>query len=110
MTIAALCRIGVRLTVTKGLRPLWARRQPQGMEEAMTEKVEPTDQERRMRALKLIRLMKGDVVTAMQTEQPLVVEGNGPLTALMTVIEVAEHATLKEMAPVLGSDGKVVKL
>lgn len=71
---------------------------------------ETTDQERRMRALKLIRLMKGDIVTCMQTGAPLVVEGEGPLKALMTVVEVAEHATLKEMAPILGADGKVVKL
>jgi len=71
---------------------------------------ETSDQERRMRALKLIRLMKGDIVTCMQTGVPLVVEGDGPLRALMTVVEVAEHATLKEMAPILGSDGKVVKL
>lgn len=71
---------------------------------------EPTDQERRMSSLKLIRLMKGDVVTAMQDEIPLVITGTGPLTALMTVIEVAEHATLKEMAPILDLTGKVVKL
>ena len=71
---------------------------------------EVTDQERRMRALKLIRLMKGDVVTSMQEDVPLVIEGEGPLRALMTVIEVAEHATLKEMAPILDSGGKVVKL
>lgn len=69
---------------------------------------EITDQERRMRALKLIRLMKGDIVTAMQGGIPLVIEGEGPLKALMTVIEVAEHATLKEMAPILGADGKLV--
>lgn len=69
-----------------------------------------TDRERRMRSLKLIHMMKGDVVTALQQDVPLVIEGQGPLTALMAVIEVAEHATLKEMAQILGADGKVVKL
>lgn len=68
---------------------------------------QPTS-EQRMAALKLIRLMKGDVVTAMQTGAPLVIEGEGPLKAIMTVIEVAEHATLKEMAPILGANGKLV--
>jgi len=81
------------------------------MEKTLQDEVsEPSDQERRMRALKLIRLMKGDIVTCMQTGTQLIVEGEGPLKALMTVIEVAEAATLKEMAPVLGADGKVVKL
>lgn len=64
--------------------------------------------EQRMAALKLIRLMKGDVVTAMQQGVPIVIEGEGPLKALLSVIQVAEHATLKEMAPILGADGKLV--
>jgi len=68
---------------------------------------EPTTSQS-MKSLKLIRLMKGDVATALQDEVPLVVEGEGPLTALMTVIQVAEHATLKAMAPILGADGKMV--
>jgi len=59
-------------------------------------------------ALKLIRLMKGDIVTALQQNVPLVIEGEGPLGALLTVIEVAEHATLKQMAPIVDPSGKLV--
>ena len=72
-------------------------------------KLQLTDGDRRKRALKLIRLMKGDIITCMKTGAPLIVEGNGPLMALMTVIEVAEQATLKEMTPILGADGKIWK-
>jgi len=69
---------------------------------------EKTDKRKRMDSLKLIRLMKGDIVTAMQEGIPLVIEGEGPLKALFTVIEVAEHATLKEMAPIIDPSGKLV--
>ena len=58
--------------------------------------------------LKLIRLMKGDIVTAQQQNIPLVIEGEGPLNALLTVVRVAEHATLKQMAPIVDPSGKLV--
>ena len=58
--------------------------------------------------LKLIRLMKGDIHTCLRDGIPLVVEGEGPLKALLNVVEVAEHATLKGVVPILGADGKVI--
>jgi hypothetical protein len=57
--------------------------------------------------MKLIMLMKADIMQAMDTEQPLVIEGEA-LGALLTVVEVAEHATAKQIAPILGTDGKIV--
>lgn len=50
--------------------------------------------------LQLIRLMKIDVAQAVQTRQALVIEGEGPLKALYTVIEVAEEATRKSLEEV----------
>jgi len=53
--------------------------------------------------LKLIKQMKTDIMMAMAGGAPLVVEGEGPLKALMTVVEVAEQATAKELIPFIGS-------
>lgn len=62
--------------------------------------------EKHRRMLKLIRLMKGDVVTCLQDHLPMLVEGEGPLKALMTVIEVAEKVTIERLTPILGADGR----
>lgn len=53
--------------------------------------------------LKLIRQMKTDIMMAMTGGTQLVVEGEGPLGALMTVVEVAEQATAKELIPLIGA-------
>lgn len=58
--------------------------------------------------LALLQLMKRDIQTCLQTGVPLVVAGEGPLRALLTVVEVAEHATAKASVAILGADGKVV--
>jgi len=79
----------------------------------MTEKTlqdevsEPTF-EKQKDALKLIRMMKVDVQTAMTTGVPLVINTMGAMKALMTVIEVAEKATVEKLTPILGADGKLV--
>lgn len=50
--------------------------------------------------LQLIQMMKIDIAQAMQTKQALVIEGEGPLKALYTVVEVAEEATRKSLEEV----------
>jgi hypothetical protein len=35
-----------------------------------------------------------------------VLEGEGPLGALLSVLQVAEKATAEKMVPILGADGK----
>jgi hypothetical protein len=67
---------------------------------------EPTLQEKQRAALKLIKMMQTDVMTAMATGVPLVLEGEGPLGALLSVLQVAEKATAEKMVPILGADGK----
>ena len=52
--------------------------------------------------LRLIRQMKTDIMLALAGGTQLVVEGEGPLNALMTVVEVAEQATAKELIPLVG--------
>ena len=59
-------------------------------------------------ALKLIKMMQTDVSAALASGAPLVIEGEGPLSALLSVLQVAEKATLEKLVPVLGADGKVV--
>lgn len=70
------------------------------------EKTEKTNFEKQREALKLIKMMETDVATAMATGAPLVIEGEGPLGALMSVLQVAEKATTEKLTPILGADGK----
>ena len=69
--------------------------------------MERSDNQKLKEGMKLIRLMKGDIITALRDKVPLVIEGEGPLKALLTVVEVAENATAKALAPILGPDGRV---
>lgn len=55
------------------------------------------------RGMKLIKQMKTDIVAAMTSGVPLVLQGPEPLKALLAVIDVAELATLKELIPFVGS-------
>lgn len=66
----------------------------------------PSEYEQHRNALRLIRLMKGDVTTCALENVPLIVEGEGPLQALMTVIEVAERATVEKLTPILDASGR----
>lgn len=70
--------------------------------------MERSDNKKLKDGMKLIRLMKGDIFTALRDNVPLVIEGEGPLKALLTVVEVAENATAKALAPILGPDGKIL--
>jgi hypothetical protein len=69
------------------------------------EKTEKTNYEKQRAALKLIKMMQTDVATAMATGAPLVIEGEGPLGALLSVLQVAEKATTEKLTPILGADG-----
>jgi len=64
--------------------------------------------EKQKRALKLIHMMKTDVQAALTAGAPLVIQGEGPLGALLTVLGVAEKATVEKLTPILGADGKLV--
>lgn len=79
-------------------------------EKTLQEEVAEPTYEQQREALKLIRMMKVDVQTAMTTGVPIVINTPGAMTALMTVIEVAERATVVKLTPILGADGNLVKL
>jgi hypothetical protein len=79
-------------------------------EKTLQEEVAEPTYEQQREALTLILMMKVDVQTAMTTGVPIVIDTPGAMTALMTVIEVAEKATVAKLTPILGADGKMVKL
>ena len=66
---------------------------------------EPTLHEKQRAALKLIKMMETDVLTALTTGAPLVIEGKGPLGALLSVLQVAEKATTEKLIPIFGAEG-----
>lgn len=57
-------------------------------------------------AMKLILLMKADIIAALQARVPLVIESENALRALLTVVEVAEHATARKIATERASQEK----
>jgi len=57
--------------------------------------------------LKMIKCMKMDIETAKQDNRPLVIEGPA-LDALLRVVEIAEHVTLKSVTPLIGANGKAL--
>jgi hypothetical protein len=66
----------------------------------MDEKSRDTDvqDEGQLRSgLKLIKMMKGDIITSMKTGQQLIIQGDA-LGALLTVVQIAEEATLLKLA------------
>lgn len=67
---------------------------------------EPSLYDKQKAALKLIKMMETDVMTALATGAPLVIQGEGPLKALMSVLQVAEKATIEKLPTLLGADGQ----
>jgi hypothetical protein len=63
-----------------------------------TDKPAPTEEDVDKQQFTLIQMMKNDILTALRSGQQLVIEGEGPLGALLTVVQVAEKATAERLA------------